>query len=91
LLPIKVGRRPGRNFETTQKKDRQAINAAFKSKIADDSFSSHGTFGRRSVATTDRDKTGRSASALKVEVNIHRPEWHEDKAVWDVFFAPQGL
>jgi hypothetical protein len=40
-------RRPRRKFETTQKKDRDAIDAAFKRMIADDGFRPYGAFGRK--------------------------------------------
>jgi hypothetical protein len=48
LPPTKVGaRRPRRNFERSQKEDRDAIDAAFKRKIGDDGFRPHGVFGRK--------------------------------------------
>jgi hypothetical protein len=47
LPPIKVGFRIRRNYETSQKKDRDAIDAAFKRKIGEDGFRLHGAFGRK--------------------------------------------
>jgi hypothetical protein len=47
LPPGKVARRPRGNFQTSQKKDREAIDAAFKRKIGDDGFRPQGAFGRK--------------------------------------------
>jgi hypothetical protein len=47
LPPGKVARRPRGNFQTSQRKDREAIDAAFKRKIGDDGFRPHGAFGRK--------------------------------------------
>jgi hypothetical protein len=47
LPPTTVGWRPRRNFETSQKQDRDAIDAAFKRKIDDDGFKPHGALGRK--------------------------------------------
>jgi hypothetical protein len=42
----KVGRRTRRSFETSQKKVREAIDAALKRKVGDDGFKPAGAFGR---------------------------------------------
>jgi hypothetical protein len=47
LPPTTVGRRPRRSYETSQKRDREAIDAAFKRLIGDDGFKSEGAFGTR--------------------------------------------
>jgi hypothetical protein len=39
--------RARRKFETSQKKDRDAIDAALKRMMGDDGFRPHGAFGRR--------------------------------------------
>jgi hypothetical protein len=44
--PTKVGRRTRRSFETSQKKVREAIDAALKRKLGDDGFKPSGAFGR---------------------------------------------
>ena len=49
LPQTKIERRPRRNFETTQKKDRDAIDAAFKRKIGDNGLRPRGEFGRKKV------------------------------------------
>ena len=51
LPPTTVGDRPRRSFETSQKKDRDAIDAAFKKLIGEDGFRAHGAFGRRKVSS----------------------------------------
>jgi hypothetical protein len=45
LPPTKIGRRPKRNYESSQKKDREAIEAAFKRLIGEDGFKPQGAFG----------------------------------------------
>lgn len=47
LPPTTVGRRSRRSFETSQKKVREAIDAALKSKIGDDGFRQQGVFGKK--------------------------------------------
>jgi len=47
LPPSKVGLRTQRNFETSQRKVRDLIDAAFKRKIGDDGFRPNGAFGRK--------------------------------------------
>jgi hypothetical protein len=42
LPPPTIGRRPRRNFETSQKKVREAIDAALKRKLGDDGFRPRG-------------------------------------------------
>jgi hypothetical protein len=48
LPPTKIGRRPRRN-ESSQKKDRDAINAALKRLLGDDGFRPQGAFGTRKL------------------------------------------
>jgi hypothetical protein len=47
LPPTTVGRRLRRSYETSQKKDRDAIDAAYKRLIGDDGFRPEGAFGTR--------------------------------------------
>jgi hypothetical protein len=47
LPPTTVGRRSRRSFETSQKKVREAIDAALKRKIGDDGFRQQGVFGKK--------------------------------------------
>jgi len=47
LPPTRVGRRPRRKYETSQKRDRDAIDAAFKRKLGDDGFQPGGVFGAK--------------------------------------------
>ena len=43
----RVGRAPRRNVEMSQKKEREAIDAAFKRNIGNEGFRPHGAFGRK--------------------------------------------
>ena len=47
LPPTTVKRRSRRSFETSQKKVREAIDAALKRKIGDDGFRQQGVFGKK--------------------------------------------
>jgi hypothetical protein len=49
LPPNKIGRRPKRNYEASQKKDRDAIEAAFKRLVGEDGFKPQGVFGTRKL------------------------------------------
>jgi hypothetical protein len=49
LSPAKIGRRPKRNYESSQKKDRQAIETAFKRLVGEDGFRPQGAFGTRKL------------------------------------------
>jgi hypothetical protein len=45
-----TGRRPRRSFETSQKKERDAIDAALKRLMGDDGFRPRGVFSKRKPA-----------------------------------------
>jgi hypothetical protein len=47
LPPPAVRRRRRRSFETSQKKDREAIDTAFKRLVGDDGFRPQGAFVKR--------------------------------------------
>jgi hypothetical protein len=49
LPPNKIGRRPKRIYESSQKKDREAIEAAFKRLVGEDGFRPQGAFGTRKL------------------------------------------
>jgi hypothetical protein len=49
LPPTKIGRRPKRHYESSQKKDREAIEAAFKRLVGEDGFKPQGAFGTRKL------------------------------------------
>ena len=44
--PTTIVRRKRLTFETTQKEEREAINAAFKRLVGDDGFRANGAFGK---------------------------------------------
>jgi hypothetical protein len=50
LPPATIGRRPRRSSDTSQKKDRDAIDAALKRLLGDDGFRPQGAFGTRKSA-----------------------------------------
>jgi hypothetical protein len=52
LPPTTIGRRFRRSYETSQKKDRDAIDAAYKRLIGDDGFRPEGVFGTRKADKT---------------------------------------
>jgi hypothetical protein len=66
LPPTKVGRRPRRKVETSQKKDREAIDAAFKRMIGDDGFRPQGAFGRKAVRNLPKQEQDAAASRSRV-------------------------
>ena len=57
LPPTTIGRRFRRSYETSQKKDRDAIDAAYKRLIGDDGFRPEAVFGPR---RTDKKVPGNS-------------------------------
>jgi hypothetical protein len=50
LPPATIGRRPRGSSDTSQKKDRDAIDAALKRLIGEDGFRPQGAFGTRKSA-----------------------------------------
>jgi hypothetical protein len=74
LPPTKVGRRLRGNYERTQKKDLEAIDAALKRKIGDDGFRPRGRFRQKSVAMNNPPSRGKAQHRTLVFLTTLNPQ-----------------